>query len=497
MKSQNKKITINAISSIIQVTFTAFLYFFLYKYLINQFGIKQLGVWALILSFSSIANLANFGITSGLVKFVAEYLTEDDDTKLGKLIFTSIISMAVLFTLVGLLILFSSKYFLYLVIDKEFLSIAFSILPYSLGSLGVNAIGGVITSVLEGHQKNYLRHFIYVFSGIIFFIATIILAPIYKIQGVAMAQLIQAVFVLLASLIMILRINPKNGFGYWKWSNQSFKEIFNYGYKFQVVSISQLLYEPTTKLLLSKFGGLAMLGNYEMATRLVGQFRALLSNANEVVIPVIAETAKTKTKQDLQEFYAKMNSMLILFALPLSTLIFISAPFISLIWIGSVNEDFVFAMHILTISGIVNILCGPAYFSSMGEGRLSILVIVHVGIALLNLILGITLGWFFSGYGIVLAWAIALSIGSIGLIVVYTKKIGLDYRHIFTKNDKQIIMISLLILIISLFIFSSFFSDSNIYLKTIICSFSFLSYIPIINRNENFKGILALVKRKK
>jgi hypothetical protein len=54
--------------------FTAILYFLLYKYLLDKLGIKLLGVWSLILSFSSIANLANIGITSGLVKFVAESL---------------------------------------------------------------------------------------------------------------------------------------------------------------------------------------------------------------------------------------------------------------------------------------------------------------------------------------------------------------------------------------------------------------------------------------
>jgi O-antigen/teichoic acid export membrane protein len=58
------------------------------------------------------------------------------------------------------------------------------------------------------------------------------------------------------------------------------------------VSISQLLYEPTTKILLSKYGGLGILGNYEMASRLVNQVRALIVNANQVVIPIIAENLR-------------------------------------------------------------------------------------------------------------------------------------------------------------------------------------------------------------
>ena len=95
MSFSSKKLTVNAVSAVVQVVFTALLYFFLYKYLLKNIGVEQLGIWSLILSFSSIANLANLGLTSGLVKFVAEYLTAQDRTKLGKLIFTSVLSMTI------------------------------------------------------------------------------------------------------------------------------------------------------------------------------------------------------------------------------------------------------------------------------------------------------------------------------------------------------------------------------------------------------------------
>lgn len=111
MNFSSKKLTINAVSAVVQVIFTALLYFFLYKYLLKSIGVEQLGVWSLILSFSSIANLANMGLTSGLVKFVAEYILEDDKSKLGKLIFTSILSMSILFIFLSLVILSGAQFF--------------------------------------------------------------------------------------------------------------------------------------------------------------------------------------------------------------------------------------------------------------------------------------------------------------------------------------------------------------------------------------------------
>jgi len=493
--STSKKITINATSAIIQVAFTAVLYFFLYKYLLNTIGIKQLGVWSLILSFSSIANLANFGITSGLVKFVAEYLIEDDKTKVGKLIFTSIITMSILFSIVSLLVFWGAHYFLHLVIDKEFLEIALVILPFSLASLSINAVAGVFTSVLEGYQKNYLRNFIYVFSGILMFVLVLLLTPTYHLKGVAIAQTIQAIFILLSAILLTYKISPYNRFSYWKWSRKSFTELFNYGYKFQVVSITQLLYEPTTKLLLSKFGGLALLGHYEMAARLVTQFRALLVNANQVVVPVIAGSNKAKTKEETFSFFIKMNQIVSLFSFPIAALLIILSPLISLIWIGNVNFDFIFSTIVLTLSGALNIVCGPSYFSCMAEGKLSLLVVIHIFMAITNLILGYLLIFVFGGYGIMIGWGLALSAGSLLLIIQYIKTIPAHLTQIVSKNE--------LILFCCLFLFSfltyiSFYSgyiSNNIYIKT---GFLFAAYllifIPLVLKSEILKGVISKLK---
>jgi O-antigen/teichoic acid export membrane protein len=481
-----KRITINASSAVIQVVFTALLYFFLYKYLLEKLGAEQLGVWSLILSFSSIANLANFGMTSGLVKFVAEYLAENKEQKNGELVLTSFISSSVLFFVMGIIVFFMAKYFLHWVIDEKFLTIAFQILPFSLASLCLNAVSGNFTSVLEGFQKNYLRNFLYIFSSIVMLVFTLILTPIYQLKGVAMAQVAQALVVFLGALVLMFYTSAYNRFSYWKWSTTSFKELFNYGYKFQIVSICQLSYEPMTKILLSKFGGLALLGHYEMATRLVNQVRALLVNANQVIIPVVAETAKIKTKENLQGLYRKMNKILVLFALPVFSLLLVSTPLISLVWIGSFNIDFVFSMVVLTFFTLINVLSCPAYFSCLAEGNLTILVYAHFGMALLNLAVGCLFGIFLSGYGVILAWGGALLMGSIILIYNYGKKISVNYCDIFSKDEKSLFLIFFLIIGINFCIFK-FTTMFNTNAGMAMGILTILLYVPALLKNETVR----------
>ncbi|WBV61540.1 oligosaccharide flippase family protein [Chryseobacterium camelliae] len=494
MNFSSKKLTINAVSAVIQVVFTAFLYFFLYKYLLKSIGVEQLGIWSLILSFSSIANLANLGLTSGLVKFVAEYLTEDDKSKIGKLILTSVLTMTILFTLISFCIYLGAHYFLHFIIDAKFLDIAIEILPYSLISLSLNAVSGVFTSVLEGYQKNYLRNLVYIFSGIVMFALVLKLTPSLQLKGIAIAQAIQTVFILLLSIILCLWVSKDNRIRHWKWSNTSFKELFNYGFKFQLVSVAQLLYEPTTKMLLSKFGGLGLVGHYEMATKAVNQFRALLTNANQVVVPVVAEKAKVGEASFLQSFYVKMNRILLLITLPLSTILMIATPFISLIWIGNFNVDFIFSMYVLIVMTLINVMCGPAYFSSMGEGKLNVLVIVHVGMAIINLLLGLVLGKLIGGYGIVLAWGIALSGGSIAVILNYNKSLKINFIEVFQKKEAELVLVSLLIIVFNVLSYQFISSESNI-LKIILGLLSLLLYLPIITKSEYIKQLISSIKK--
>ncbi|MEG1590153.1 lipopolysaccharide biosynthesis protein [Chryseobacterium sp.] len=496
MNFSSKKLTINAVSAVVQVIFTALLYFFLYKYLLRSIGVEQLGVWSLILSFSSIANLANMGLTSGLVKFVAEYILEDDKSKLGKLIFTSILSMSILFIFLSLVILSGAQFFLGYVIDEKFLDIALVILPYSLGSLCINAIGGVFTSVLEGHQKNYIRNFIYILSGIVMYVGTILLTPLYQLKGVAIAQLLQSGFIFIAAMIFTIKINPNNKICHWKWSTQSFKELFNYGYKFQLVSVCQMLYEPATKLLLGKYGGLAFLGHYEMANKVVSQFRALLTNANQVVVPVVAEKAKLEEASFMQAFYIKMNRVLLLFNLPLSTSLIIAAPLISLLWLGNFNFDFIFSVLILSVATFFNVMCGPAYFSSMGQGRLNILVLVHIGMAFANIAIGIIFGLYAGGYGIIIAWAISLAGGSLVLIFNYNKTLKINILDVFQKEEFKLILVGLGIIIFNI-LFYQFVPIDNKLIKIAISLSTLFLYLPFILKNENVKETMSYVKSKK
>lgn len=235
--NSKKLIAINAISSGIQVIIVGLVYFFLYRLLLKELGVKLLGIWSLVIATSSIASLANFGFTSGMVKFVSEFNAKEEYEKINKFIFTSFISILLFFFLIIILVFLLAGLYLGRIVPKEYINLTLSLLPYSLACLLINSLGGIFTSVLEGFQKNYIRNLAYIFTSLGYFGLALILIPDFGLKGLAIAQLVQAFVILLIAFYNVKKICPGYHILSWNWDRVVFKSLFNYGYKFQLISI--------------------------------------------------------------------------------------------------------------------------------------------------------------------------------------------------------------------------------------------------------------------
>lgn len=496
---QKTKLIKNSLSAIIQVVIVGVIYLLLYRYLIDTIGIKLLGVWSLIIATTSLALIANFGISTSIIKFVSTYYTRGDYRSLRKLIFTSCIFIIVTYLIISLVLLLLGNYILPHFIEKNYIKIALQVLPFSLISLILNALSGVISSCLDGIQKNYIKSYILSFSSIFLFGLSILLTPKYGLKGLVFAQIFQGFLVLLLSFYYISK-HLKNVITLkWNWSNELFKEIINYGLKMQALSFMQMSFEPVTKAFLSKFGGLAMVGYYEMASRLVSQFRGLIVSANQVIIPVVAE-AKELNNNSIKTLYIKTFSIILFLNILITSLILVITPLISKIWIGTIVYFFLFSVVINSVVVFINIASNPAYFSYLGEGKLNWLIISYAAIVAINCVLGYYLGINFGAYGVVIAWNVAFLTGSLIIVFSFNKFNNIKWKEICTKNDVYLILISIL--------FSYFgFKTALNYLENkinllFLCVFVFFSgiYVFVIFKNKNFifmkNEVFRFLKRK-
>jgi len=197
-----------------------------------------------------------------------------------------------------------------------------------------------------------------------------------------------------------------------------FREVIAFGAQLQLISVTILLAEPTTKALLARFGGLSSAGYFEMATRMVQQVRALLINTNQVLVPAFADLQE-RGRDLVVQLYRDSFRVVSYLAVPLLGGLVALIPLISEWWIGHYEATFVLYATLLAFGWFVNILCAPAYFLGVGTGHMRWNVLGNVATGALNVIGGITLGLLYGGTGVVVAAVVALSAGSLLILVMY------------------------------------------------------------------------------
>jgi O-antigen/teichoic acid export membrane protein len=410
-----------------QIVLVGGVLFILYKFLLKTIGVEQLGIWSLVLATTSVAQVANVGLVGGVVKYVAKYVARGEERKVSGVIQTAAISLGLFFGFALLAGYPLINWVLGLAVPPNSHALALRILPFALFSLWLTVVSSVFQSGLDGFQRIYVRNFLVIGGSVSYAILCFMFAPKHGLIGLAYAQVISNSVFLLISWILIKRFLPVLPLFPYQWNRSLFKEIIGYGISFQAITAATMLYDPTTKVLLSRFGGLSMVGYYEMASKMVQQFRSLIVSANQVLVPAIADLHE-KDPIGIRSVYLKSYHLLFYLALPLFTLIIISTPLISTIWIGHYEGTFVISGILLAIGWCLNTFNAPSYIAYLGEGDLRWNVISHVVIGIFNAGLGIILGMLFFGFGVVVAWVIALIVGSAVICVSYhiTHKIPLS-----------------------------------------------------------------------
>ena len=130
----------NAFMSVTQIIVNGGILFVLYRFLLHTIGVEQLGIWSLVLVTTSVTNVANFGLSGSVVKFVAKYIARGEKENASKVIQTASLSVGVSIGLALIIGYPVIKWVLGIVVSPQHLPSALTILPYALFSLWIMAI---------------------------------------------------------------------------------------------------------------------------------------------------------------------------------------------------------------------------------------------------------------------------------------------------------------------------------------------------------------------
>lgn len=451
---QRRVVLLGAASAILQVVVNGVLLFFLYRFLYGALGVAKLGLWSLVMATTSLSNLANLGLSASVVKFVAKHMARGEEEKASLVIQTSTLSLGAFFAALSLAAFLLINWILHLVLPAASIADGRALVPFSLASMWLIVVSGVFQSGMDGHQKVYLRNYLLIAAMVLNFSACLLLVPRYGLMGVAYAQVFQSGLMLVASWVVLKKLMPLLPLVPWRWDRKLFAEMVAYGVNFQVITVSTMLYDPLTKSLLAKFGGLATTGYYEMASRLTQQVRALIINANQVLVPTIANLLE-KDPGSIRKVYVDSYKLILFTSFPVFSALAALTPVISKLWTGQYEPDYIFLAILLAVGWQLNTLAAPAYFVFAGVGILRWNTVSHVAIAVLNLGLGVLMGSFWGGQGVVAAWVVSLAVGSAIIPAAYHRREGIPLSCLLPRSEAALFAGCALGTVISLALFAT------------------------------------------
>lgn len=346
--------------------------FLLVPVMLLYLGATGFGVWTIARVFVSYASLSDFGLSTTITKFVAEYQAKKDPEQLARVLSAALL----LYMLIAAVILLLVWAMQELLVGLFFASSG----PYArdvhfvmMGSMIIFAaslVGSVFSSALNGLQRMDLTNAViavyWLVNGILMYLA---LLYGYGLRGIIYANASAATLSILLNGFFFFRHFAPVPISLFRSRLDDLRASLRYGKDIFVISIANSVHLHYDKLLLGSFVSLGAVANYEVASRVIQLMRQVIVLLLNPLVPVASELDAHKREESIKRLYLRSMKYLVVFCVPFFVCIGAFADELLSLWLGEYDALILLTLQVLLIPNFINLMTGPAYFISIGIGR--------------------------------------------------------------------------------------------------------------------------------
>lgn len=381
------------------------LLFILYRIVLEQVGMEAMGRWALVIAWMGVGRIAEFGVPLFYVRILVE--SECQGTgRFNTHVFTAFLVCAFagaasvgLLAVLGVSLGPSSWGF-----HKE-AHLVSGVAIYTFCQI----ISAPFRAALDASGRLALRQtWLTLQQGLLLLFAAFFIQS-NGTDGLGYAHAASAIvsFCILVALVAFIRRHDRSPLAL---DRSLVKSILTRGGAAQAGMLSTNLFEPLTKVLLERFGGLDAVSVFELVSRLVGQVRTIVVSGMEAIVPYVAarQSGKEVIYGLLVRSVGDVSGVAMIAIVGL-------LPAISIYWLEGIHFTFILYGLILVVAWWINVVCGPAYFYFAGRGDGRAIIISNLSIGAMNVLFASLLGLVLGPLGVVIGWSVALVLGSLVL----------------------------------------------------------------------------------
>lgn len=285
--SASGQLRVNIISSLGSTLLSTVVMGVAYPLYLHFLGYEQYGLWLVLSTVLTMAQLGNFGISPALLKLVAEDYAAGDIDGVYKYISCGMLSLLVSGTiLVCGVILLRRPIIALFGIQGDHARTACILLPY-VGVLSVYLlIADALNSVLAGLGRYDLVSYSQL-SGQVITVVTAVALFEFRcgIWSLLIANACSALFLNIVSLVLIRRITRSGSWVRFSWDRLRLRRILNFGSWVFGASIVSTVINPVNKLFITRYAGIAAVPIYDISFAAGMKVRSLFESGFRSLTP--------------------------------------------------------------------------------------------------------------------------------------------------------------------------------------------------------------------
>jgi len=460
-----KKILVkNSVYGLGQAVINLLLVFFVIPIFIKMLGSESYGVFALVMVVGNLNTFTNLGLTSALVKFIAEQ-GKSEESNIDILV--NLILMIAAILPLTIIVAYFDKFILLdiLKIPLKVFGEAKWLYFWLLWSNFLLLVGQVFKSILDALQKVYITSLQQVIYNLLYW--GLILAALlfgFNLPVIGLAIFISAFIWLIITIISAMKEwGTLSLVGLNKNFKASTKKQLNYGLKIYAGGMIGFFYEPLSKILISNFVGVTEVGFYDIALKLRSQLWGFVAKIFYPLFPFISEQ---KDKIIVRKYVHDLEQKTFLIVVPvIAIVILLMHPFIG-VWLGK-NVDIISITAIVIISfHLIGSTVIPMYQFLLAKDLATKTIVLQLSNVVFNALLFLV-SVYFIGYYALIVGNVAAILSSFILSLYYQNKY-LNSLIFDSLSQVTKLILSFIILVLIGFVLKMFLDGYNILILIII-----------------------------
>ncbi len=364
-----------------------------YPLYLHYLGYEKVGLWLLLTSVQSFAQLGLLGIGPAVTKLVAEEMGRGNKARAQSYISQS---TCILF-ITGLIALLALCLWRKPIIGAMGLGQADSIsalnlLPWVGLLTAFGFLNQATTASLAGVGRMDLANCDATIGKVIALgLEAILLMKKAGLLTLLLGDFAGCAVIQITGSIQLRRLAGLALFKSLDWNRERFFKLLHFGGNMFIASLAVLLVSPLNKWALSRYAGVALIPVYDIAFNGSMQLRGLLEVGLRALMPAVSHQLAGQTAEgfaNVQRLYKRTTLGLLLILPPGYLLsVLLAKPLLSL-WLGSrFVPAIVPVFNLMFASAVVSLVAVPAFFTLMACGHVRACMVSHLLAAGVNILI--------------------------------------------------------------------------------------------------------------